>query len=76
MLLITRFIDLFIWSTKWDIYILLQNMQQTMYGSANYDLEMLKYFILVKRLSFESKFHDVSAKDVVFVQLSSSKLYK
>ena len=51
-------------------------MQQTMYGSANYDLEMLKYFILVKRLSFESKFHDVSAKDVVFVQLSSSKLYK
>ena len=51
-------------------------MQQTVFGSVDYDPEMLECFTPTKRLSSESKFHDVSAEDLASVQLSSSKLSK
>ena len=54
--------------------ILFQNMQQTVFGSVDYDPEMLECFTPTKRLSSESKFHDVSMEDLAYVMLSSSRL--
>ncbi|KAG4906829.1 hypothetical protein JHK82_055482 [Glycine max] len=50
------------------------HMSQTVFGSGDYDPEMLESFTPAKRLSSESKFHDVSMEDLAYVMLSSSRL--